>query len=141
MDEVVDGLFVGTVGDAGDEALLCERGVEVIVSLTHEGPESGFPSAPTVVRLSMKDGPRNEQQVFGRAVTRVLSHLRAGDVVLVHCSAGASRSPAVAATALALYNDVGLETAFERVAGRRNATDPHEAVVRQAARIYTQHRE
>ena len=141
MDEVVDGLFVGTVGDAGDEALLCEHDVETIVSLTHEGPDGGFPSGPTVVRLPMKDGPRNDQQVFRRAVTRVLSHLRAGDEVLVHCSAGASRSPAVAATALALYNDAGLETAFERVADRRNATDPHEAVIRQAARIYTQRRE
>jgi len=141
MDEVVEGLFVGTIGDAGDEALLCEYDIEAIVSLTHEGPDGGFPSGRTVVRLPMKDGPRNDQQVFRRAVTRVLSHLRAGDEVLVHCSAGASRSPAVAATALALDNDVGLETAFERVADRRNATDPHEAVIRQAARIYTQHRE
>lgn len=141
MDEVVDGLFVGTVGDAGDEALLCEYDVEAIVSLTHEGPDGGFPSDPTVVRLPMKDGPRNDRQVFGRAVSRVLARLKADDTVLVHCSAGASRSPAVAATALALYDDVGLETAFERVADRRNAADPHEAVIRQAARIYSQHRE
>jgi atypical dual specificity phosphatase len=141
MDEVVDGLFVGTVEDAGDEALMCEYDVEAIVSLTHADPDDGFASGPTVVRLPMKDGPRNDRQVFGRAVSRVLSRLRAGETVLVHCSAGASRSPAVAATAIALYDDVGLETAFEQVADRRNAADPHEAVLRQAARIYIRRRE
>ena len=141
MDDIVEGLFVGTTEDAGDEALLCEYDVEAIVSLTHDGPDDGFPSDLEVVRLPMKDGPQNDQQVFEQAVTHVLFHLRAGDNVLVHCSAGASRSPAVAATALALYNEVGLETAFEQVKHRRNAADPHEAVIRQAARIYTQHRE
>ena len=140
MDEVVDGLFVGTARDAGNKALMCEYDVEAIVSLTHDGPDNGFPSNLNVVRLPMKDGPQNDQQVFEQAVTHVLSRLRAGDNVLVHCSAGASRSPAVAATALALYNEVGLETAFEQVKNRRNATDPHKAVIRQAARIYTQHR-
>ncbi|WP_224215157.1 dual specificity protein phosphatase family protein [Natrinema longum] len=70
-----------------------------------------------------------------------LSSCRAGDNVLVHCSAGASRSRVVAATALALYNEVGLETAFDQVANRRNTADPREAVIRQAARIYTRHLE
>lgn len=140
MDEVVDGLFVGAVGDAGDKALMCEYGVEAIISLTHDSPDDGFHSDLEVVRLPMKDGPQNDQQVFEQAVIHVLSRLRAGDNVLVHCSAGASRSPAVAATALALYKEVGLETALEQVANRRNAADPHEAVIRQAARIYTQHR-
>jgi protein-tyrosine phosphatase len=141
MDEVVDGLFVGTVRDAGDKTLMCEYGVEAIVSLTHDGPDDGYPSGQKVVRLPMKDGPQNDQQVFEQAVTHVLSRLRSGDNVLVHCSAGASRSPAVAATALALYNEVGLETGFEQIANCRNAADPHEAVIRQAARIYTRHRE
>jgi protein-tyrosine phosphatase len=141
MDEIVDGLFIGTVEEAGAEALMREYDIEVIVSLTHEGPDDGFPSDLKVVRLPMKDGPQNDQQVFEQAVTHVLSRLRSGDNVLVHCSAGASRSPAVAATALALYNEVGLETGFEQIANCRNAADPHEAVIRQAARIYTQHRE
>jgi atypical dual specificity phosphatase len=141
MDEVVDGLFVGTAEDAGNQALTGEYDIEVIVSLTHESPDDWFPSDLMVVRLPMKDGPQNDQQIFEQAVNRVLSRLRAGDKILIHCSAGASRSPAVAATALALYNEVGLETAFEQVTNRRNAADPHEAIIRQAARVYTQHRE
>ena len=89
----------------------------------------------------MVDGPQNDTQTFERAVIETLQRVDEGDRVLVHCSAGASRSPAVAATALALHTQIGLEAAFEQVANRRDAIDPHETVVRQAARVYTQHSE
>jgi atypical dual specificity phosphatase len=141
MDEVADGLFVGTVEDAGDEALVREHNIAIIVSLTYGQPDGGFPADLTVEKVPMRDGPRNDQQNFDRAVTHVLSGLKTEDNLLVHCSAGASRSPAVAATALALYDEIGLETAFEQVAKHRKAVDPHDAVVRQAARVYLQHRE
>ena len=141
MDEVADGLFVGTLEDAGDKALIQEHSIVNIVSLAHSEPDGGFPSELTVKNVPMLDGPRNDQQRFDQAVTLVLECLKTGDNLLVHYSAGASRSPAVAATALALYDEIGLEAAFEQVSKHRNAVDPHEAVVRQAARVYTQHRE
>ena len=141
MDEVADGLFVGTLEDASDKELIHKHNIVNIVSLTHGEPDGGFSSALSVENVPMKDGPRNDQQKFDRAVTNVLSCLKTGDNLLVHCSAGASRSPAVAATALALYDEIGLEAAFEQVAKRRNAADPHKTIVRQAARVYTQHRE
>ena len=141
MDEVADGLFVGTLEDAGDKALIQEHSIVNIVSLTHGEPDGGFSSDLPVENVPMKDGPRNDQQKFDRAVTHALSCLKTGDNLLVHCSAGASRSPAVAATAFALYDEIRLEAAFEQVSKHRNAVDPHEAVVRQAARVYTQHRE
>lgn len=141
MDEVADGLFVGTVEDAGDNALIREHSIVTIVSLTHRDPDGGFPSDVTVENVPMIDGPRNDQQRFDRAATHVLSCLKTEENLLVHCSAGASRSPAVAATALALYDEIGLEAAFKQVSKRRNAIDPHEAIVRQAACVYTQHNE
>ena len=54
------------------------------------------------------------------------------------CAAGASRSPTVAATALALVQELDLEDAIQQVADRREAVDPHEALLRQAAHVYTQ---
>ena len=50
----------------------------------------------------MVDGPQNDVQTFERAVIETLERLDEDDRVLVHCSAGASQSPAVAAKALAL---------------------------------------
>ena len=138
MDAVADGLFVGTIDDAENTMRLRDRRVDAAVSLTHD-----IPCIPevSVTRIPMVDGPQNDIQTFERAVIETLERLDEGNRVLVHCSAGASRSPAVAATALALDSQIGLEVAFEQVANRRDAVDPHEAVVRQAARVYTQHNE
>lgn len=113
MDEVADGLFVRTVEDAGDKALIREHRIASIVSLTHSEPDGGFPSDLTVDNVPMIDGPRNDHQRFDRVVTQVLSCLKTGDNLLVHCSVRASRIPAVAAIALALYGQVELETASE----------------------------
>jgi len=138
MNAVADGLFVGTIDDAENAMLLRNHRVDAIVSLTHASPDT--PNLP-VFRIPMVDGPQNDAQAFDQAVLETLELLNEGDRVLVHCSAGASRSPAVAATAFALYDEIDLETAFEQVANRREAVDPHEAVVRQAARVYDQYRE
>lgn len=140
MDEVATGLFVGTVEDAGSPSRLGRHDVTTIVSLTHRGPDAGFPSDVTVVEVPMTDGPRNEATKLERAVDELASRLDAGETVLVHCSAGASRSPAVAATALALERGIGLDTAFDQVTDRRSEADPHDALVRQAARVYTDSR-
>lgn len=138
MDEVASGLFVGTVADASDAERLLERGIELVVSLTHAGPNGEF--ASTVQRHPMTDGPQNERSTFEAAVRTVRSGLDADATLLVHCQSGASRSPAVAATALALERELDLEVAFRRVAERRDTVDPHPALVRQAARVYTDFR-
>jgi len=139
VDEIASGLFVGTTADAGDGSRLHECGVTAVVSLTHADPQGGYPDGVTVVEVPMVDGPQNERAAFDRAVTAVASRLDEGGV-LVHCSAGASRSPAVAATALALSEGIGLDEAFRRVAARRDAVDPHDALVRRAASVFVDRR-
>ncbi|TKX73625.1 protein phosphatase [Halorubrum sp. GN11_10-6_MGM] len=138
MDEVAEGLFVGTASDAEDESLLRNRGVDVVVSLTHDDPNTG---AVARVDIPMLDGPRNEYGAFADAAEAVVERREAGRRVLVHCSAGASRSPAVAAAAMTRLTDRDLGEAFERVLGRRAAVDPHDALVRQAAKFATRDRE
>jgi len=112
MDAVADRLFVGTIDDAENNIRLRDRCVDAVVSLTHD-----IPCVPevSVARIPMIDGPQNDVQTFERAVIETLERLDEVDQVLVHCSAGASRSPAVAATALALHTQIGLEAAFEQV--------------------------
>jgi protein-tyrosine phosphatase len=137
MDAVDDELFVGTAADVTDDSVLASHGVTTIVSLTHETPSPAAQDI-TVCSIPLIDGPQHSREQFTKAVEETLAALAADGSVLVHCSAGASRSPTVAATALALARDMELEDAVQQVADNRAAVDPHEALLRQAARVYTQ---
>ena len=136
MDHVAESLFVGTIEDAGTEPLLENHGIETVVSLTHSPPDTGFPESVSVKQVPLTDGPQNDRAQFNEAVDVLVSVLESGETVLVHCSRGASRSPSVAATALGITQETGIEQAFEQVAEHRDACDPHKAPVRQAVSIY-----
>ncbi|WP_253739218.1 dual specificity protein phosphatase family protein [Halohasta salina] len=136
MDRVAESLFVGTIEDAGTGPLLENHGTETVVSLTHSPPDTGFPESVSVKQVPLTDGPQNDRAQFNEAVDVLVSALESGETVLVHCSRGASRSPSVAATALAITQDIGIKEAFEQVAEHREACDPHEALVRQAVAVY-----
>ena len=137
MDAVAEGLRVGTAADATDDSPLETHGVTTIVSLTHETPSPAAQDL-TVRSIPLIDGPQNSRERFTKAVEETVAALATDGSVLVHCSAGASRSPTVAATALALAQDMDLEDALQQVADNRDAVDPHEALLRQAAHVYTQ---
>ena len=137
MDLVGPDLFVGTLDDATDSHRLEKDGITTVVSLTHETPD---PSAQAldIYSIPLVDGPQNSREQFTKAVEQTVTALTAGERVLVHCAAGASRSPTVAATALALVQEMDLENAIQQVADSRDAVDPHEALLRQAAHVYTE---
>ncbi|RJX51893.1 dual specificity protein phosphatase family protein [Halonotius pteroides] len=124
MDEVVDGIFVGPESDASDEVLLQKHGVDTVVSLTHSNPKTGD---ITRVDVPMIDGPQNSYQAFAEAVETVVEQRENGQRVLVHCSAGSSRSPSVAAAAISNLTETDLKDVFNQVIERRSETDPHEA--------------
>jgi protein-tyrosine phosphatase len=129
MNEVSDGIFVGTESDAGDESVLRKHGVDTVISLTHTNPDTG---EITRVDVPMIDGPQNSYDAFTEAVSEVVEQRENGQRVLIHCSAGSSRSPSVAAAAITQLTENNLNEAFNQVIERRPETDPHDALVRQA---------
>jgi len=137
MNRVGTELFIGTGADAADKQQLETHGITTVISLTHEKPDLSEP-AIDIYSIPLIDGPQNSRDRFTEAVTETVTALGGDESVLVHCAAGASRSPTVAATALALVQDIGLEDAIQQVADNRDAVDPHEALLRQAAHVYTE---
>jgi len=132
MDRVAPGLFVGSAESAADASRQAAAGITTICALTHGPPAGGYPDAASVVDVPMMDGPRNDPDAFRRAVEAVVAALADGETVLVHCSRGSSRSPAVAAAALAIRRDCSVEAAFAEVRASRPDADPHPALVRRA---------
>jgi protein-tyrosine phosphatase len=131
MDEVFKGIYVGKESDAGDEPLLRKHGVDTVVSLTHSNPETGD---ITRIDVPMVDGPQNSYQAFAEAVETVVGRHKKGRYVLVHCSAGSSRSPSVAAAAITHLTEDNLNEAFNQIIEERPETDPHDALIRQAVK-------
>ena len=122
MQEVTAGLFVADIEQAGDHARYDAHAITDVLKLTHEPPETGYPRSVTIHEFAMMDGPRNDQVILQRAVATAVDQLAAGGRVVIHCSAGASRSVAVAAATIAVRQDRRFETGLDVIRERLSPT-------------------
>ena len=132
----IDGfsLWIGTARDARDIKGVLDAGIEAIVDLAIEEP----PISPTrelvYFRVPLLDGEGNPPSLLTLAADSVGVLLWEGVPTLVACSGGMSRSPAVAAVALARQEyrkpaDVLTELA------RTGPTDVHPGLRRELVRV------
>src|SRR5436190_12901001 len=97
-------LWIGNARDARDPRVLTNAGIRAVVDLAMDEPVSVLPRDLVYCRLPLVDGDDDEAgAILQLAVTTVRDSLRPGLPTLVACSAGLSRSPAVAAMAVALW--------------------------------------
>lgn len=99
-------LWIGTVRDARDIRGIHEAGIEAVVDLAMDE----LPAQPTrelvYLRFPLVDNEGNPEWLLRAAVGAVTGLLEVGVPTLVACSAGASRSPAIAAVALARWKEL-----------------------------------
>ena len=94
-------LWLGHAGDCRDVASLFEAGIRASVQLAIEEPPVALPRDFIVVRIPLYDGSDNSADNLQLAVNTVQQLLTSKTPTLVSCGAGMSRSPAIAAFALA----------------------------------------
>lgn len=132
---VGEGLFAGAYPlDAADVRRLAEEGVDLVYNLCQESEyASGERQEVSLAleaegieerRLPMIDYAGFRIEVLERAVKGVLSYLRAGRTVYLHCRAGWQRSAAVAAGVIALHEQVPLAQALELLRERKPTSAP-----------------
>ena len=114
-------LWIGHAGDCGDVNAVTNVGIQVVVQLAAEEPYPNLPRELTFVRIPIHDGPDNEPSSLRLAVDVVARVLASNLPTLVCCSAGASRSPAVAACAIAIAENKPPATCLELVRERHRA--------------------
>jgi len=95
-------LWLGHAGDGRDYRRILDAGIQAVVQLAEEEPPLQPPRELVYCRFPLIDGPGNDPKVLHLAVTTVASLLGREVPTLVCCGAGMSRSPAVAAAALAV---------------------------------------
>jgi protein-tyrosine phosphatase len=97
-------LWLGHAGDVREPAALLESGISAVVCVAANEPLAALPRDVLYCRFPLIDGAGNPDWLLRMAVETVASLLRSGIPTLVYCSAGMSRSPAVAGAALTLVS-------------------------------------
>ena len=110
-------LWVGNSGDAGNVTELAELGITAIVALAGGERPLSPPRDWIYCRIPLHDGEGNSPLSLRLAVEVVASLLDARIKTLVACSAGMSRSVAIAAAAIAKSRDESPDFHLSCVAG------------------------
>jgi len=96
-------LWLGNMFDARDPSALFENEIQAVVDLAYEEKPAQLPRQLIYCRYPLIDGGGNDESVLLHAIQCVLGFLNSETKMLVACSAGMSRSPTVAAFALAAF--------------------------------------
>ena len=101
--EIIPGkLWLGNMADARDVESIMETGILAVIDLAAEQPMSTLPRSLVYCRFPILDGQQTSQAVLRAAIETVVSLSHKEVPMLVYCSAGMSRSPAVVAGAMAV---------------------------------------
>ncbi len=103
MREVIPArLWIGNSLDVDDIRQVTSAGIEAIVDLAIQETPPRMTRETIYLRFPLNDGDGNSPDTIRTALESVSSLFRRGIPTLVFCSAGMSRSPTIAAFALAL---------------------------------------
>jgi protein-tyrosine phosphatase len=96
-------LWIGHAGDGRDVRAILDAGIDAIVDLALGEPPVQVTRELVYCRFPLVDGPGNSPWLLKSAIDTVVRLLKARVPTLVMCSAGLSRSPSIAAAALARH--------------------------------------
>jgi predicted enzyme related to lactoylglutathione lyase len=115
-------LWTGNAHDLKDVGAVLSHGVKAVVDLAANEPSVLYPRDIAYCRLPLNDGAENDPAILRLAVHSTVEFIKARVPILVGCSAGMSRSPAVAAAALALIERRSPDDALREI----TSTGPHD---------------
>ena len=108
-------LWLGHARDAREPRALYDAGVKAVVDLAYAESAAVLPRDFIYCRFPLVDGGGNERAVLRLALQTIMTLLDAGLPTLVACSVGMSRSPTLAAFALAAHLHVKPEEIVLRI--------------------------
>jgi protein-tyrosine phosphatase len=126
-------LWIGNAGDGRNCEGLLQAGVVAVVNLAAEESKPTLPRDLIYCHFPIDDGAQDNPKTLDVAVHTLVRLLNNEVSTLVNCSAGMSRSPAVAAAALSIVQGGTPEEKLKQiVAGRPHDVSPQlwEAVKR-----------
>ena len=123
MHNVIENLlWIGNAADARDKRLLNETGISAVVDVAYEEAPATLSRETIYVRVPLLDGTGNSPEHLHFAVNTLLLLLAAKQPTLVSCSAGMSRSVAIAAMSWSIFSQTDPEQVLQSIA----AQQPHD---------------
>ncbi|MEM7477012.1 MAG: dual specificity protein phosphatase [Planctomycetota bacterium] len=106
--------------DSQQPRALFEAGIEAVVDVAYEEAPAYLPRQLIYCRFPLNDGGGNEPAHLLQCVQTLGDFLSSGTRTLVACSAGMSRSPTIAAFALAKHLSQTPDEILVRIAEKRS---------------------
>jgi len=134
MDEILPGLFIGSIREAWDEELLKRHNIKFVVNATHR--ENPFPEQIEYLHCRVLDeDEENIYQYFEPARSHIVKAKEAKAACLVHCMAGISRSSTLVLCYLIMEEKMTLLDAWELLLDRRHEIQPNDGFWEQLTRL------
>ena len=111
-----DMLWLGHSLDIREPRPLFEAGITAVVDVAFEEPPAQLPRQLVYCRFPLNDGGGNDPKILLQAVQTLIDLMAAGNPTIVACSAGMSRSPTIAAFALAALLSQDPDEVITRIA-------------------------
>ena len=113
-------LWLGHAFDIREPRPLYDVAITAVVDVAFEESPAMMPRDFIYLRFPLNDGGGNEPCTLRLAIQTVVELLHSGNRTIVACSVGMSRSPTIAAFALAFYLGISPELALERIAAMKS---------------------
>jgi hypothetical protein len=112
---IPDLLWIGNADDARDVRSVVSLGMRAVIDLADGEPSIQYPREIVYCRLPLNDGLTNDPATVRVAVSSTVEFIKSQVPTLVTCTGGMSRSPAIAAAAVALVERIDPDKALLRV--------------------------
>ncbi len=117
MREILQGrLWIGNARNARDPQTLFAWDISAVVDLAANETPAMLPREFVSLRIPLIDGEEHDASRIALAIRSLVALLDEGFRVLVACSAGISRSPAIAAAAMSLVTKTPPEDSLLEIA-------------------------
>ena len=123
--ELINGLFIGTVGAAMNYKVLKEKGITHIICAAMNIKEY-FPKHFKYLTVKLLDSEtENIKKYFDQTGKFINDALKEKGKVLVHCHAGISRSSTICLAYIIKYKKMSFDKALELVKKKRDKINPN----------------
>jgi len=127
IDQILDNMYLGNITASKDQETLISRGITHIL-VCADDLKCYYPEKYEYLKLPLKDVP--DQDLFPH-FPAAINFIEKSKVILVHCAAGASRSPSIVISYLMFKNRWKYAEAYDFVHKKRSRVSPNTGFIDQ----------